>query len=688
MNAMCRWFLAALVACSTPTKEGADPVDGSDAVDTGSASTCETIPEACLLGGSETPFAVQLGCMEDFALLASEPLDASIPGARSAKTVVDRQDGNALYVQNSREYPIHYAFCAEHLSGDGLPLVADLATFNSVEYFSPNRRFILGAVTYYEEPGVWVYEVAPYDTASAELIATAYDQIQANTWFGCDLFFHPTSEDVEAQVADLPPHVQVITTEALFDGITYQPLNLGTSMGKLAFYSDDDLETAIPAFREVVVLDAVPNDISVVAGIITNDFQTPLSHINVLSQNRGTPNMASIGAFDDESLRALEGQWVELTVGAMDWSIRPVTQEEADAWWEANKPDPIEVEPMDVSVTALTDEWDILDPDAASLTDALEAKIPVFGGKATHYGALAAIGEAVPHPTAFAIPVYHYDKFMTDNGLWTVVEDMLADPTFQGDPAVRRDRLAELRSQIESGTVDPTLVAEVEAKILAGYRSGLYPQTRFRFRSSTNAEDTTGFNGAGLYDSKSGDPEDDSDPVDEAMKEVWASVWSTRAFEERAFFSIDHTHIGMALLCHRSFPDEEANGVAITANIYDTAGLEPAFYINVQVGEASVVFPEDGVTTDQVIYYYYSPGQPAVYIQHSSLVSEGETVLSARQLYDLGVALDAVHQKFYPVYGAGDFYGMDTEFKFDQNPWTGELQLYLKQARPYPGWGG
>ena len=688
MPAMRAWraiFVVVLGGCQSPAKEDASP---TIPVDTDDVAACEAIPEGCLLGGSETPFAVQLGCMDDFALLASEPLDASIPGARSAKTVVDRQDGNALYVQNSRDYPIHYAFCAEHLSGDGLPLVADLATFNSVEYYSPNRRFILGAVTFYEEPGVWVYEIAPYDTASAELIAAAYDQLQSHTWFGCDLYFHPTSEDVASRVPDLPPHVQVITTEALFAGITYQPLNLGTSMGKLSFYTDADLETEIPDYREVVVLDAVPNEISVVAGIITDDFQTPLSHINVLSQNRGTPNMASIGAFEEEALRALEGEWVELTVGAMDWSIRAVTSEEADAWWAENKPDPIEVDPMDVSVTALTDEGDLLDPEAVDLTAALEAAIPVFGGKASHYGALAAIGDAVPHPIAFAIPVYHYDKFMTDNGLWAEVEALLADPDFQEDAAIRRDRLAALRTRIEAGTVDPALIAEVEAKIVAGYRSGLYPQTRFRFRSSTNAEDTTGFNGAGLYDSKSGDPEDASDPVDEAIKAVWASVWSTRAFEERSYFSIDHTQIGMAILCHRSFPDEEANGVAITANIYDTAGVEPAFYINVQLGEASVVFPEDGVTTDQLIYYYYAPGQPTVYIQHSSLLPAGETVLSARQLYELGTALDAVHTIFLPVYGTGGFYGMDTEFKFDQNPWTGELQLYLKQARPYPGWGG
>jgi hypothetical protein len=648
---------------------------------------CEALTEACVIDENGTPFSTQLGCTDDFNLLASEPLDASIPGARSAKTVVDRRDGNALYFQNSQDYPIHYAFCSEHLSGDGLPLVSDLATFNSTEYYSPDRRFILGAVTWYEEPGVWVYEVSPYDTASADLIAIAYDQIQSNSWFGCDLFFHPTSEAVETQVSSLPEHVKVITTEELFAGITYQPLNLGTSMGQLSFYSDQDLETAIPFFREIVVLDAVPNDISVVMGIITDAFQTPLSHINVLSQNRGTPNMASIGAFNNETLRTLEGEWVALTVGAMDWSIRKVTQAEADTWWEENKPEPIEVGPMDLSITALTDEWDILNPETTDLATALQEAIPAFGGKASHYGALALIGPDVPHPTAFAIPVYHYNTFMTDNGLWPVVDEMLADPNFQGDAATRRDMLASLRKQIEDGMVDADLVAEVEAKIVVGYQSGLYPQTRFRFRSSTNAEDTSGFNGAGLYASKSGDPEDSSDPVDMAMKQVWASVWSTRAYEERAYFSIAHTNIGMALLCHRSFPDEKANGVAITANIYDTAGIEPAFYINVQEGEESVVFPENGVTTDQIIYYHDLPGQPAVYIQHSNLIGEDETVLTVRELYELGTALSAVHDTFYGVYGTeGGFYGMDTEFKFADNPQTGEVQLFLKQARPYPGW--
>ncbi len=665
----------ALVSCKpdpVPTTPGGDDSAGTE-------WEC-VIPE-----GTEPDYSQQLGCQADFDALSSDPLDASIPGAKSVKTVIDRVDEDALYFQNSELYPIHWEFAFNNLSGDGLPYVSELATFNSTEYTSPDRRFILGAITYYEEPGVWAYELSPYDTASAEMIETAYMAIVDNAWFGPELYFHPTSVAIETEAENLSDDVKIITTDELFAGITYQPLNLGTSMGQLAFYEADELEEAAVNFREIVVLDAVPNDIGVVSGIITSEFQTPLSHINVLSQNRGTPNMALRDGFEDPTLTALDGLWVELTVEALDWSIREVTKEEADQWWEDNRPDPIEVEPLDTETKELILEEDIIDT-SVDLADAIQARIPTCGGKATHYGGLAQIGDALPHPEAFCVPTYWYNKHMEDNGLWEVAEAMLEDAEFQESAQVRSEKLEELRDMIEEAEVDPELIEMLTTQIQDGYDSGLYPSTRFRFRSSTNAEDVSGFNGAGLYDSNTGDPNDDDRPIDEAVKETWASVWSYRAFDEREYYSINHLDIGMALLCHRGFPDEQANGVAVTGNIYDLAGLEPAFYVNVQLGEESVVFPEEGVTTDIYLHYWEQAGQPVVYLGHSSLVDEDETVLSHNQVYELGLALDALHDYFFEVYGGEGFYAMDVEFKFDTPEGADEPQVFVKQARPYPGW--
>lgn len=632
---------------------------------------------SCQLDASaEHDYAPELGCLEDFELLAAAPLDASIPGARSAKTVVDRADDGALYFQNSALYPIHWDFTSAHLSGNGLPLVPELGTFNATEYTSPDRRFVLGAITFYEGPGVWAYEIAPYDTATPEMVELAFDSIRKHAWMGSELHFHPGSEAVEAVAAQLPDDIPIVSTQELFAGIDYQPLNLGETVALLAFYTADEVDGTYVNPRELVVLDSVPNDISVVSGIITGTFQTPLSHINVLSQNRGTPNMGLRDAYDNAELRALEGKWVHLTVEANGWSVQEVSAEEADAWWEENRPEPLEIGEMDTSITALTDTQDILDLETYSLAEALSLMVPAFGGKAAHYSGLSQM-EDFPAPPAFAVPIAHYDQHLRDNGIWDLIAETLADPTFQDDPTTRQASLELIQQAILDAPVDPQLLADVEAKIV----DGPYGTTRMRFRSSTNAEDLGAFTGAGLYTSKTGDPLDEDKPVADAMRTVWASVWSLRAFEEREYWGIDHTRVGMALLCHRSFPDEEANGVAITANLFDPSGLEPAFYVNVQYGGESVVQPRPGVISDQYLHYFDLPNQPVVYLAHSNLIPSDQTVLTDREIYDLGVALKAVHQFFAPAYGDSAFYAMDTEFKFDEG------QLYLKQARPYPGRG-
>ena len=49
----------------------------------------------------------------------------------------------------------------------------------------------------------------------------------------------------------------------------------------------------------MLITDDVPNDVPLVGGLITEAFQTPLSHVSVLSRNRGTPNMALRDARED-----------------------------------------------------------------------------------------------------------------------------------------------------------------------------------------------------------------------------------------------------------------------------------------------------------------------------------------------------------------------------------------------------
>lgn len=649
----------------------------------GDDGPADRVWECAITPDADAPdYLDQIGCADDFSALGSEPLDQSIPGARSVKTLVDRSDDERLYFQHSVQFPIHHDFAEAHLSVPaGLPPVPSLDAFNAEQYTSHLRRFILGAVTHYEGPDVWVYEISPYDNASAEMITTAYRAIADSAFFGEQLYFHPTSVAIEAVAQELPSEVRLITTDALFEGIDYQALNLAESYGRLRFMTAAQLETEHVSFRDIVVLDRVPNDISVTLGIITSEFQTPLAHINVLSQNRGTPNMALIGAYDAPNLRDLEGKWVRLEVAAFDYDIEEVTQAEADAWWDANKPSEVQVPGANLEVTDLRDIAETVDFDDGAAGDVIGAAIKegtrAFGGKAANFGAMAHI-EGLPTPKAFAVPIYYYFQFMRDNGFEARVDALLADPAFQDDPVARDEALLALRTDMKAAPVDEAFQQLLLDKLAADYPVGL----RMRFRSSTNAEDLDGFTGAGLYTSKSGDPNDPAYPVFDAVRKVWASVWFFRAFEERSYRSIDHKAVGMALLVHRSFPEEEANGVALTDNPFDKSGLEPAFYVNVQYGDESVVLPPAGVTTDQFLYYYAQTGQPTTYLSTSNRGEEGATVLDPTQVHTLGEALEKLRDFFAPVYGGPDWWAMDVEFKFDGEP-DEEPALFVKQARPF-----
>lgn len=674
MRALALISLLALAACPAPV---------TSTPDAGRAWSCTN--------DAASPDALsELGCFTDYTALASTPIDANIPGARSVKVVLDQADSNALHFQNSLKYQVHYAYVSTHLSGGALPVVPSLSQFNTTEYFSPERRFILAAVSYYEGPQVFALEFSPYDTASAAMMQTLFEAVKAHAYFGAQLVFHPTSDALALEAKKLPSTVPLMTTDQLYAGIDYQPLTLSTGVGRLRFTTAAETELNPPSSQDLLVLDEAPNDISVVQGLITETFQTPLSHINVLSANRGTPNMGLKKALTNATLRALEGKLVKLTVGALAWSVEEVSATDAEAFWLAHRPVPVTLPPLDVSITGLVDVQDCTpDPtDGGTLRDAIKNSVRAFGGKAAQYSILKRMPE-VPVKPAFVVPVHYYDAFMRDNGLYALVQGYLADPTFRTDSSVRVTKLAELNAAIMAAPVSQ----ELQDLILAKSATADYAGAKLRFRTSTNSEDLDGFPCAGCYVSHSGDPANWQDVLD-AIRESWSSAWTFRTFEERTYYGIDHFSVGMALLVHHNFPNEEANGVAVTSNPFDATGLDPAFYVNVQSGgTAEVVAPPPGVKSDEFLYYFSQPNQPITFLTHSNLIAPNTTVLSTTQTFTLGRALDAIHRRFSAAYGPGagnlGWYAMDVEFKFDDEglPAGSTPSLYVKQARPYPGRG-
>ena len=191
-----------------------------------------------------------------------------------------------------------------------------------------------------------------------------------------------------------------------------------------------------------------------------------------------------------------------------------------------------------------------------------------------------------------------------------------------------------------------------------------------RFRTSTNSEDLDGFPCAGCYESHTGDADDWEDVLD-AIRETWASIWLFRTFEERT------------LLRHRS--QVGGHGAARAPQLPGRRGQrrgphgQPVRRVGARAraststcrsgGDAEVVHPPPGVTSDEFLYFFDAPNQPITYLSHSNLVPDGETCSRPTQIHELGNALDAIHERFSPAYGpaAGNtgWYAMDVEFKFD-----------------------
>ncbi|HEY5959993.1 MAG TPA: PEP/pyruvate-binding domain-containing protein, partial [Polyangiaceae bacterium] len=602
----------------------------------------------------------RLGCPRDHERLAGVPVAAALPASRSVMFVVEREQGNRLHFFDSLRWR-HFTFAQERLTG-----YEDFSVFNAEMYYRPERRLFLGTLTYYLAPQLYAVEISPIDKAGPDLIAEIFGVVQSSLAWSAQLAYHPTSNALEMPER-LPPNVPVIDTEDLYRGATFQAMHVGHTVGRVHVTSLAKLAGEYIDRRDIVVLDHVPNDLPMVAGLATAEFQTPLSHVNLLSQNRGTPNMALLGATTDRRFVDRDGQWVDFTVRADGFDLVPSTSEAAEAYWQEQRPKEPQVARLDLSPNELVDATDL----DLSWT-------PRVGGKAANFGELTHIVPALPLPTAFAVPCSFYVSFMQANGLSDLLTQMLQDPSFVEDVKVRQQKLATLRSRILAAPVDSGLVASIATRADA-----LFGKVPTRLRSSSNVEDLTEFNGAGLYESHTFDPTDTSSNLAMVLKRVWASLWNLGAFEERDWARIDQTSAAMGVLVHRSFPDaiEAANGVAITANPFDPPpDGQAAHYINVQPGANSVSNPDPSFVPESMLYYKPPAGQGEMtYLSHSSL-NGGEPVLSFQEIVSLVKSLEAIHEHYSRVYRGEARLGMDVEFKFVMP----SRSLVIKQARRYP----
>jgi len=139
-------------------------------------------------------------------------------------------------------------------------------------------------------------------------------------------------------------------------------------------------------------------------------------------------------------------------------------------------------------------------------------------------------------------------------------------------------------------------------------------------------------------------------------------------------------------LVHRSFPDEDANGVIVTKNLY---GAIHGYTINVQYKEYSIVYPEPGIIQDQIIVYTLAFGDDNYtieYLTHSNLPElNGESVLTDEELFEIADYCTTIKNYYFnhiPNHNNGyESFAIDIEFKLDSQ--LENRKIYIKQARIY-----
>ena len=633
-----------------------DDTDGDGINDIAEFNNMPTL--APLNYADEVPFVdgtTSITSAEVFSELAV--INSDIPWApflnnqEFAKFVIVGQasDNPQVYFVNSKTHYIHADFIAT-INTNGQPVTTGEIVYNPNEIL-PNGAF-----------GSYSFNYSFGDSENFQYTYRTFELLAANMPFLQNNLQHFIGNVGEPGYLNnykdsyIGSRLNVITESELFADVDFLPFNQAEGFG---FFRQMTLDEN-PGSRDIVLYDALPNSLPRVGGIITSVIQTPLSHVNLRAIQDNVPNAYIKEPLAIDSIANLLGKYIYYKVDQDSYHIREASLDEVNDWYDKLRPTEDQIPDRDLSQTRIL-PLDEVEFDMSTS----------FGAKCSNVATMRKFG--FPEgtiPNGFGVPFYFYDEFMKFNNFYDEVEDMISDPDFISDLETRIDMLKDFRKEIRAADMPQWMLDSLQ--VMHDY----FPEgTSVRCRSSTNNEDLPGFSGAGLYTSKTQHP--DEGHISKSIKQVYASMWNFRAFDERDFYRVDHFIAAMGVLCHPNYQEEKSNGVGVSIDpIYQTANT---FYLNTQVGEALITNPEANEIPEELLLNE-DPEEGYFVLRYSNLVPDDELVMGEEYLDLMRDYLKVIHDEFailYNVVGAEGF-GMDIEYKV-----TAQDQLIIKQARPW-----
>ena len=379
------------------------------------------------------------------------------------------------------------------------------------------------------------------------------------------LFYSAIVDSLAIDAADLAGVTHRLFGKDVGSGL--RGLNPGLARGELA--AGEGLAVADFSPTGIYLLPETTAELPPVAGILTEGAGSSLSHIQLLARNLGIPNVVVSKAVADR-LRADQGRRIVVAVspgGAVEIALDGAAWESAFVEQESGEVTAVplivpDLEKLQLEDTELVTLDDIRGRDSGRIA----------GPKSANLGELRRYFEqAVPQGVVVPFGVFR---------------DFMAQPIEEGGPEafVWLKRQYDVLGYLKE---DPALEAKTRASVLERIRQfietaplprgfALRLRTKLRetfgpdksygvfVRSDTNVEDLPGFTGAGLNRTVPNVVGEEA--IVAAVRTVWASPFSERAYLWRQSHMKDPEWVFPAVLIQRAFPSEKS-GVLVTTDV-------------------------------------------------------------------------------------------------------------------------
>jgi len=456
-------------------------------------------------------------------------------------------------------------------------------------------------------------------------------------------------------------------------------LNPGLARGVL--YTDTDSQTSLT--NEIYVLPETTPELPPVAGILTRGEGNALSHIQILARNLGIPNVV----IDDNIHRLLRSHDGDKIVMAVSPGGRVLLDEDGPQWDDVfGNTDPLVDERIEANLGKLDLEVrDLLDLGRLRAVDAGR----IAGPKAANLGELQHhFPDNVPPGIVIPFGVFHafLQQPRNESGqsmfAWMQAEYRRMN-TLSGETQrqARRAFLKVMRDWILHSDPGPGFSEQLRAALSLQF--GEDKNLTLFVRSDTNMEDLPGFTGAGLnltVPNVKGFA-----ALLDAIKRVWASPFSERAFEWRQKRMLQPEHVYVSVLLMPSVAVDKS-GVMVTADVaadtpgWITVATNEGIGGAVQGQAAEEVRIKMDSSQVQLLAEATSPVRRVLNAQgglDSLPVSGNNSVLSAENIRQLRWLASELPRRFPLLDEQGQVAAADVEFGYDKN------KLILFQVRPY-----